>query len=134
MGIVYEDRQKTPVWDVIREQFSPLWVEEIHPLSGSKDPYGFGIQLRSRGPIDEDMPAYTLRGYKVHWEILLHEGREVFMEGILTIPDMLPGTVWSGELTWTDPGEDYLVDIKILRPLGFKVLEGIYNPEGQKVP
>ena len=134
MGIVDEDRQRTPVWDVIREQFSPLWIEEIHPLSGSNDPYGFGIQLRSRGPIDKDMPAYTLRGYKVHWEILLNEGREVFMEGILMMPDMRPGTVWSGELIWTDPGEDYLVHVKILRPLGFTVVERIYNREGEKVP
>ena len=134
MGIVDENRVKTPVWDVIREQFSPVWIEDVSLLTNSDDQLGFEIQVRSRGPVEEDMPVYTLRSYQLKWEILLQEGSEAWMEDVLLMPDLPPGTAWSGEFSWIDPGEDFLVKISILRPLGFAVFEGIYNSEGEKVP
>jgi beta-galactosidase/beta-glucuronidase len=134
MGIVDENRQKTPVWDMIRAQFSPVLIEDISLLTNSDDQLGFEIHVRSRGPVEEDMPVYTLRSYQLKWEILLQEGSEGWMEDVLSMPDLPPGTAWSGEFSWTDPGEDFLVKISILRPLGFAVYEGIYNSEGEKVP
>jgi beta-galactosidase/beta-glucuronidase len=134
MGIVDKNRQRTPVWDVIQDQFSPAWIEEISVFTNSDGQPGFEFQIRSRGPVEESMPAYTLRGYQLKCEILLQEGSKVWMEAFHLLPDLPPGTAWSGEFSWTDPGEDYLVKISILRPLGFSIFKGFYTPEGEVFP
>ncbi len=131
MGIVDENRQRTPIWDVLREQYSPVLIESGDFIVESNYQQRFSIDLRTRGPVEEDMPAYTLRGYQLRWEIISQEGGKLLEEGNLTLPDLPPASAWSNEILWNIPKEDYVVRISILRPLGFAVLERTYNARGE---
>jgi beta-glucuronidase len=131
MGIVDAERSQAPIWEIIREQYSPVIIDSVIFSDGAGGEQKGTINIRSRGPVDVDMPAYTLRGYSLNSKLISPDGSEVFFEGGTLLPELAPGEIWSGEIIWELPDTEFLVVISISRPTGFSVWEGIYDQHGE---
>jgi hypothetical protein len=92
------------------------------------------VSLHTHGPIDVDMPAYTLRGYTLHWAVTSPDGSTMFSEGDVSLPTLAPASQWSGEIPLTEPAADYIVTVSIIRPTGFSVTESSYDAQGGQIP
>lgn len=134
MGVVDARRVKRGSWAMLREEYSPVLMEAVSlsPVAGGKQQAT--ITLRTRGPVEVDMPAYTLRGYKLHWAVTSPQGDVTLAQGDLSLPTLAPGTAWSGQVEWAVPEAEYVLTVRILRPTGFTVLERSYNSRGEARP
>jgi hypothetical protein len=90
------------------------------------------VVLQARGPVERDLPAYTLQGYRLVWTVVAPEGQRVLAQGSIALPTLPPGTRWSGEVAWTVPQADYRLILRLLRPTGFAVLEQTYDAHGER--
>jgi len=102
------------------------------PTSG--DRRSATVSLHTRGPVEQDMPAYTLRGYRLHWAVTPPKGIKTFSEGDLPLPTLAPAATWSGEVEWNVPDADYVLTVSIVRPTGFSVIERSYSSQGELLP
>jgi hypothetical protein len=80
------------------------------------------------------MPAYTLRGYTLHWAVTPPDGSTRFSGGDVSLPTLAPGTQWSGDITIKVPGEEYIITVSIVRPTGYSVTDRSYDSEGNLIP
>ncbi|MBE3068587.1 MAG: hypothetical protein IMZ73_14380 [Chloroflexi bacterium] len=92
------------------------------------------VTLHSRGPVDVDMPVYTLRGYILHWAVTSPDGSTKFSEGDVSLPTLIPASQWSGEILLTVPAADYIVTVNINRPTGFSVTDASFDAQGEQIP
>jgi beta-glucuronidase len=134
MGVVDAERNRRGSWRVLREEYTPVLIESMAFAPTLGDACSATVVLRTRGPIEEDLPAYTLRGYSLQWTVTSADSREMFAEGDLAMPTLEPGASWEGEVEWSDPGEEYLLTLSIVRPTGFAVLERTYDAHGEPYP
>lgn len=127
MGVVNMDRERYGAYDVLREEFSPALFQRIenHPaplIPGQ--PVTTQVTIWSRGPVETEMPAYTLRGYTLCWQILACHGSEVLQQGEIALPVLEPDTTWDGGFAWIVPEDDaFTLHLSIVRPNGFVSLE-----------
>lgn len=125
MGVVDAQRQHLGAYNVLREEYSPALLEAVTHNVAEFQPgqeVTTEVAIKSRGPIETEMPAYTLEGYTLHWEIL--ESKLLLTGGDLEIPTLQPGESWRGSLTWTVPEEQpFTLTLQIARPTGFVCLE-----------
>lgn len=130
MGVVDAQRERRGSWRVLRWEYAPVVIDSVvfSPPSGSTQRATVG--LHTRGPVEEDMPAYTLRGYTLHWAVTSSDGEETFSDGDLSLPTLAPGSQWSGEVEWVVPQADYVLTLSVIRPTGFSVIEQSYNARG----
>jgi hypothetical protein len=84
--------------------------------------------------VEVDMPAYTLRGYTLHWALTSLDGSTKFSEGDVPLPTLAPASQWSGEISFTVPAADYILTVSIIRPTGFSVTEVSYDAQGEQIP
>jgi hypothetical protein len=139
MGVVDAEGNRRGSWRTLRDEYSPVLIERVDFSSARYRRKRSGsasgshrcatVTLRTRGPIDVDMPAYTLRGYRLHWVVMSADGSEAFAGGDLPLPTLAPGAVWTGEVAWAPPGEAHLLALSVIRPTGFPVLERRYGDE-----
>jgi beta-glucuronidase len=120
-GLVDENRQRRPSYDVWRRLNSPLearvtWrTAEQFPYA----PVGFTARMSRRGA--DEIPSYALRGYTLTWEAHDRERRPIG-NGTLTLPEIGPSTEVSGE--WATAGANGVaVRIKVFRPTGALAFE-----------
>jgi beta-galactosidase len=98
-GIVTEDRQPKAAYEQLRKLFSP--VRSLTVTNGV-------IRLEPRGP--EDVPSFTLRGYKLKWD-----------GGETTLPDLKPGdAAWTSDAK-VKPG----TIVKLFTPTGYDVADSV---------
>jgi beta-galactosidase/beta-glucuronidase len=133
MGVVDPDRNKRLSWNTLREEFSPVIIDSLFTSPVTDGQRKNTIVLHTRGPIETDIPAYTLRGYTLHWEVASQDGKQIFSEGVISLPTLDPASTWSGEVTFTVPPSDYVVNVSIVRPTGFSVIDRTYNSEGMLI-
>jgi len=69
------------------------------------------------------MPVYTLRGYKLNWQVISKDKGLILSEGEEHLPVLAPAEIWQGEINTELPTIDYEVKVSILRPTGFSVGE-----------
>jgi beta-glucuronidase len=131
MGVVDAQRNRRGSWDVLRETYAPVLIESVRVAPASGGTQRARVSLRTRGPIETDMPAYTLRGYKLQWRIISRRGETVYAEGDLQLPTLTPGTVWFGELDWEVFEGEYKLTLSIIRPTGGTVIERSYGSQGE---
>jgi beta-glucuronidase len=140
MGTVDAERNRRGSWYVLREEYTPVLIESaiFSPVSGGSQ--SATVALRTRGPVETDMPAYTLRGYTLHWAVASipsatsPEGETVFLDGEVALPTLEPGSEWSGQVEWTVPEVPYVLTVSVVRPTGFTVIERTYDAQGERLP
>jgi len=132
-GVVDAERNRRGSWYRLREEYAPALIEAVtfSPVQGNRR--SATVTLRTRGPLDTDMPAYALRGYRLHWAVTSPEGQTVFSEGEIALPTLEPGSEWSGQAEWAVPEAEYVFSVSVVRPTGFTVIERSYNSEGHEI-
>jgi beta-glucuronidase len=134
MGVVGADRSRRGSWWALREEYAPVRVEAVSFSPATDGTQRATVDLRTRGPVAADMPAYTLRGYGLHWTVASPKGDKTFSAAELPLPTLAPATGWSCKLDWPVPPADYRLTLRIVRPTGFAVVERTYNPQGEVLP
>jgi beta-glucuronidase len=134
MGVVDPARNKRPSWEVLREEFSPILIDALtlSPLADGKRTAT--ISMYTRGPVETDLPAYTLRGYKLHWRLSSPDELTEFSAGDLALPTLAPAAEWTGEIPLVVPQSDIILTISFVRPTGYTVIERSYNAKGEFLP
>jgi beta-glucuronidase len=130
MGVVDARRQRRDSWAVLREAYAPAVLDSVRMSMAPDGGYRATVILRARGPVDRDLPAYTLQGYCLAWTVAAPEGQRVFADGVIALPTLAPDTTWSGAIEWTAPQADSQLTLRLLRPTGFAVLEHTYEALG----
>ena len=77
------------------------------------------------------MPVYTLRGYQLQWAVMRQGESTPFAEGALALPVLVPGADWSGEIAWSGPEGEHVLQLSVVRPTGFAVIERVLSVRGQ---
>ncbi len=134
MGLVDENRNKRGSWEILRKEYAPASIESFHFNAEENGHRVATILLHTRGPIDVDMPVYTLRGYSLHWQITSPDHTQLFSEGDVPLPTLAPASEWTGELQFAIPDEEYVMILSIMRPTGFSVMDYSYNSKGELIP
>jgi hypothetical protein len=133
-GLVDANRNKRGSWEVLRDQYAPALIDSVTLSPVTNGQRTATVALHTRGPVDVDLPAYTLRGYTLHWALTSPDGASKFSEGDVSLPALAPGTPWSGGIDLTVPTTDYILTINLVRPTGFDVTERSYDAQGQSIP
>ncbi|MCX6034263.1 MAG: hypothetical protein NTV38_04705 [Chloroflexi bacterium] len=134
MGLVDSHRNKRGSWEVLRDEYSPALIGSLTLSSTVDGQRTATVALHTRGPVEVDMPAYTLRGYTLHWAVITLDGSTKFSEGDMSLPTLAPASQWSGDIQLTVSGTDYIVTVSIMRPTGFSVTEVSYDAQGEQIP
>jgi beta-galactosidase len=129
MGVVDAQRNRRGSWEMLREMHAPVLIDAVRISPTSDGIQRAIVSLQTRGPIETDMPAYTLRGYKLRWQIASQRGGTAYAGGDLQLPTLAPGTVWTGDLEWKALGGEYMLTLSIIRPAGFTVIERSYDSQ-----
>jgi beta-galactosidase len=80
------------------------------------------LRVTPRGTSDVDLPAFTLRGYRLAWQATDAEGR-VLDGRILPLPDLAPGAdPVTHTISWRDAGGAAVSErLTLLSPTGYEV-------------
>jgi beta-glucuronidase len=127
MGVVDAQRNRRGSWHLLREEYAPGRIESVAFTPASADTRSGNNTLSTRGPVEADVPAYTLRGYLLRWAVTSPDGETVFSEGEVPLPVLEPGSEWSGRVDWTVPQAEHVFTVRIVRPTGFTVIERTYR-------
>jgi hypothetical protein len=130
MGVVDAERNRRGSWWLLRQEYTPVRIESLTLGPAPGGDQRAAVTLRTRGPVETDMPAYTLRGYTLHWALTSPDGGIVFSEGDLPLPTLEPGSEWSGEVGWAVPEAAYRITMRVVRPTGFAAVERSYDSSG----
>jgi len=129
MGVVDANRARRGSWTLLSQEYAPLLIESVQMSAVADGRRTASVTLRTRGPLEADMPAYTLRGYSLRWAVTSPAGELTFARGEVVLPTLAPGSTWSTQVDWAVPGEEYVLVISVIRPTGFTVIEGSYEPQ-----
>jgi hypothetical protein len=133
MGVVDARRSRRGSWEVLREEYSPVLFEDVSISSAADTSQSAVVTLQTRGPLDEDMPAYTLWDYVLDWSVTSVDGAYAYADGSVALPVLEPGEEWLGEVSWQALGGDYVLRLRVIRPTGFVAVETVYDAQGELV-
>jgi beta-glucuronidase len=133
MGLVDANRNRRGSWEVLREEYAPALIDSLTLAPVTDGKRIATVTLHTRGPVNADMPAYTLRDYHVHWAVMSPDDSTKFSEGDVGLPTLAPASQWSGEIEFDVPGEEHIITISIIRPTGYSVIECSYDAEGNLI-
>ena len=130
MGLVDANRNRRGSWTVLQDEYAPALIDSLafSPAAGSRRTVR--VNFHSRGPVEVEMPAYTLRGYNLQWAITSPDAAKVFSENSIFLPDLAPGTHGSSEFEFMEPSDDYIVTVSLMRPTGFSITERSFDRDG----
>ena len=118
MGIVDENRQRYPSFDLWKEENSPAHVQ-LRFLYAGGAPAGLSATVSRRG--ENDLPSYPLHGYRAVWEVR-DETRKLITSGSRSFGDI--GSPRHIEVPFRAPGAKALhLTIKLVRPTGYTASE-----------
>jgi len=120
MGVVDENRQRQPSFDLWKELNSPARISvDWNPLTTYTPPAGFRATIERRGA--DEIPSYALRGYRLSWEVLDYNDQRV-AGGEQELPEV--GTPYTLEGKWPAPAtRAATLRLRLYRPTGFLAQE-----------
>lgn len=133
MGLVDFNRNRRGSWALLREEYAPALIDSLKLSPEAQGSRIATVVLHTRGPIDVDMPVYTLRDYSLQWVVTSPDGSTRFSEGQMELPTLRPDSEWSGEIEFTVPAEEYIITVSIIRPTGYSVIERSYTSDGKLI-
>lgn len=121
MGVVDDHGLPRPSWRTLQEEFSPLVIEKVDFTFPKKDQCKVNIALRRRGPIEVDLPVYTLCNYRINWELMSSTGKSPNKRGEAELPVLPSGINYDLciDVPWLV--ERCKLHIAVFRPTGFVV-------------
>jgi len=129
MGLVDKDRVPRGSYYVIREEYSPVLFDSV---SLDADHFAPGQQvatevtLKTRGPVQLDIPSYSIEGYVLRWEVADANQETSYSEGENQIPSLAPDQNWTGVIDWVVPEDDsFILKLTVVRPTGFECVDKI---------
>jgi beta-galactosidase/beta-glucuronidase len=134
MGLVDFNRNRRGSWEVLREEYAPALIDSLSLAPVANGGRIATVALHTRGPVDADMPAYTLRGYVLNWAVTSTDGSASFSKGKVALPILTPASQWTGDIEFTPPADEYVIKVSILRPTGYEVIERSYSAKGELLP
>lgn len=134
MGLVDFNRNRRGSWELIREEYAPVLIDSLVLSPAADGMRSATVSLHTRGPVETDMPAYTLRGYSLRWAVTSPDGSTEFSQGDIDLPTLTPASQWTGNLEFAEPPEEHIITLDIIRPIGFSVIERSYSVEGEVIP
>lgn len=123
MGVVDDHGRPRPSWWTLHEEFAPLLIEAADFSFPKEDQCKVNVSLRTRGPVDIDLPAYTLRNYRVNWELSSPDGSRISTYGEIGLPVLSPGSSHKLTIKTIRPPKGYRLRLNVLRPTGFAAIE-----------
>lgn len=118
-GVVDENRQRRPSFQVWQEENAPAHVSVEWQYNPARQPVGFRARLERRGP--DEIPSYILRNYRVEWE-LRDDDNAKLAGGEKSLPEI--GPPQSLEATWQPAKTKSLrLRLRVYRPTGFIATE-----------
>jgi beta-galactosidase/beta-glucuronidase len=118
MGVVDENRQRYPSFDLWKEENSPAQVR-LQFLFDAGAPAGLSVTVSRRA--ENDLPSYPLHGYRAVWEVR-DETRNLIMGGSRSFGDI--GSPRHIEVPFNAPGARALhLSFKLMRPTGYTAYE-----------
>jgi hypothetical protein len=133
MGVVDAQRHRRGSWAVLRDAYAPVVLEAVRLAPAVGSTQRATVALSTRGPVEADLPVYTLRGYWLEWAVTAPDSQPVFAQGRLPLPTLAPGAAWSETLVWVRPAGDYRLILRVVRPIGDTALERTYDVQGHRL-
>jgi transcriptional regulator with XRE-family HTH domain len=134
MSLVDSQRNQRGSWEVLRDEYSPAFIDTLTLPTSSDGQRVATVSLHTRGPMDIDMPIYTLREYTLHWEVTLIDKKTMIFQGDVSLPNLAPTTQWTGEIKFPIPSQEYIVELSIIRSTGSSVIERSFDALGEQLP
>ena len=118
-GVVDENRQRRPSYNVWRELNAPAHVSVEWQYNPARQPVRFRAGIVRRGP--DEIPSYTLRSYRVEWE-LRDDDNALVANDTKSLPDIGPPQTL--EASW-QPAKTKSLRLRLwlYRPTGFVAVE-----------
>jgi beta-glucuronidase len=123
MGVVDDHGRPRPSWYVLQEEFAPLVIDRVDFNLTKQNQCSVNVMLRTRGPIEVDMPAYTLRNYRIKWEFISPKGKPLDLRGEVVLPVLSPGTKYNINIEALHLVRRSGLHITVIRPTGFTVID-----------
>jgi len=117
-GVVDLYGRRKPSYAVLREECSP-----VESLTAENHLNAFHLRLRTR----QDVPMYTLRGYKLRG-IFYGEGDVPVERQEIELADIVSGGEITVDLTFSQTGVPLHVTFDVLRPTGFSAYSRNWKP------
>ena len=117
-GVVDLYGAQKPSYELLRRESSPI---DSLAVQHQLNKFQVLIKLRS------DLPAYTLRGYKLRG-LFFGAGNIPVERQEVNMPDAAPGTETKLELVFTQPGPPTHLQIDVLRPTSFSAYSFNWKP------
>jgi len=115
-GVVTRDRRTTPLYDLLREQFSPVVIRQVRPHEKA-------AQAAVRVAVRSDFPSYTIRDYAVRctW---LDSSRRPVGSASASLPLLKPSEEATATCACDDCGGGRAaLRVEVMRPTGFAAAE-----------
>ncbi len=120
-GLVDENRQRRPSYEVWKEVNSPARISIEWDYDSAGLPIGFHTTIQRRRP--DEIPSYTLRQYRVVWELRDNDGQKITGDE-KSLPEI--GPPQSVKANWQPPSTRALtLRLTVLRPTGFVAAEKV---------
>ncbi len=123
MGVVDAEGNPRLSRETLREEFAPIAITGAQFRFPDPSDCIIAVSLKVRGPVEQDLPAYTLRNYKLAWEILSPAGQSTEQRGELSLPVLPPGAAHLTEIEMPRPVRGSQLRLSVLRPTGFCVID-----------
>jgi len=119
-GVVDLMGGRKPSWEVLKREMSPVRELIIGDTASTGDSTKVRIVVKTRS-LENDMPAYTLRGYLLVWTAV-NELKQPVESGKVPMPAMAPGSNHYFRLAWKKFDGLSKIRAEIFRPTGYSVL------------
>ncbi len=126
MGAVTVDGRRRPCWQTLREEFAPIAIGDAVFSYPDQDRCRVTVSLLTRGPVQEDLPAYTLRNYHLTWETISADGDRPGPSGEVGLPVLPPGAKHRVNVEVARPVQGCHLRVSVIRPNGFTVIYRLF--------
>jgi beta-glucuronidase len=120
-GVVDLLGRRKPSWSALRAQSSPVRKLGISAPQTESETTRATVDIQTRS-LENDLPAYTLRGYSLVWTAYNDLGHPL-QNGNIPLPELPPGSRKEIDLVWKDLPDPARIYIEIFRPTGYSVTE-----------
>lgn len=116
-GVVDVFGARKPSFEALREESSP-----ISSLSVENHPNSFRVLMKTRN----DLPAYTLRGYKLR-AVAYNQAAIPLEQQEVALPDLPPASEAQAELAFRQPNTPARVQFDVIRPTHFSAYSFVWK-------